>query len=154
MKMQIKLTDSSGRLWQGETILTSAEEGGGNAPAGSLTDPAPGNIEVRLAANGGLSPDYSLNPKAYTKRYGTGMTGARTFTLLIAYLAKGEVGKEVAFAEIEKLWNSMTSVIGNSFNRKYPNTAKTEGWVNSTSRGAYTLTSEWQAIFEKLRLAE
>lgn len=155
MRMKISITDDGGRMWQGETILTLAEEGGAGAPVGSpATGPTPGSVNVRLAIPTPVSLDYSLNPRAFTKRHGAGMNGARMFTLLVGYLAKGEVGKSVSFTEVTKLWNEMTQVTGIAFNRKYTTMAKTEGWVDSRDRGSYVVTSIWLEIFRPLRLAE
>jgi len=44
----------------------------------------------------------------------------------------------------------MTSyyLLGGKFNRFYTNVAKESGWVNTPSKGSYTLRSSWMEVFE------
>jgi hypothetical protein len=48
----------------------------------------------------------------------------------------------------------MTSLFGIAFNAKYPTKAKEYGFVDSKKHGHYSVTDDWQEIFEKLKLAE
>jgi hypothetical protein len=77
------------------------------------------------------------------------MSGARKFTLLIAYIAKGDVKKSVDLAEIKQHWNKVKAkgLLGMTFNSKYPTEAKEYDWVDG-SAGAYVLRPGWKGIFE------
>ena len=91
--------------------------------------------------------DFSINERAFVKRYTTDKSGPKKFTLLLAYLAKGEVDKNIELSEIKKHWGKMTSkTLLGKFNMFYPNDAKTRGWIDSKEYGSYNLTNEWKAI--------
>lgn len=91
--------------------------------------------------------DFSLNERAFVKRYVADKSGPKKFTLLLAYLIRGEVGKNMDLSEVRKHWNKMSakSLLG-KFNMFYPNDAKTRGWVGSKEYGNYCLTSEWEKV--------
>jgi hypothetical protein len=89
--------------------------------------------------------NYSLNERAFVKRYATKKSGPEKFTLMVAYLIKGKVGETVLLDTIQKHWNKMKSMLG-EFNRFYPNQAKTNNWVDTEGRGKYKLTDEWTQI--------
>lgn len=91
--------------------------------------------------------DFSINERAFVKRYATDKSGPKKFTLLLAYLAKGEIEKNIELSEIKKHWGKMTSkTLLGKFNMFYPNDAKTRGWIDSKEYGSYNLTNEWKAI--------
>ena len=92
--------------------------------------------------------DFSLNERAFVKRYASDKSGPKKFTILLAYLAKGELDKNVELREIKKLWNRMKSkvLLGGEFNLFYPNDAKNRGWIDSKQRGIYHLTREWKNV--------
>ena len=91
--------------------------------------------------------DFSINERAFVKRYTTDKSGPKKFTLLLAYLAKGEIDKNIQLSEIKKHWGKMTSkALLGKFNMFYPNDAKTRGWIDSKEYGSYNLTNEWKAI--------
>ena len=93
--------------------------------------------------------DFSLNIRAFAKKFAAGKSGPKKFVLLLAYLARGETGKDVELVDIRKEWNSMSSkrLLG-EFNRFYSNEAKTQGWVNSNERGIYCLSDSWKEAYE------
>ena len=41
-----------------------------------------------------------------------------------------------------------SNLLGGKFNRFYTNVAKESGWVNTPSKGSYTLRSSWMEVFE------
>ena len=91
--------------------------------------------------------DFSINERAFVKRYATDKSGPKKFTLLLAYLAKGEIDKNIELSEIKKHWGKMTSkALLGKFNMFYPNDAKTRGWIDSKEYGNYNLTNEWKVI--------
>lgn len=100
----------------------------------------------------GKKPDlnFSINSRAYVKRFAKDLGPSQKFVLLLAYLTKGKISDEVPNHVIEKLWNSMTSkdLLGYKFNRKYSLDAKNEGWIDSKKRGFFILTNEWEEAYE------
>ena len=94
--------------------------------------------------------DFSINERAFVKRYATDKSGPKKFTILLAYLSKGAVEKNVRLGEIKKHWGKMTTkTLLGKFNMFYPNEAKTQGWIDSKEYGNYNLTSEWKKSYEK-----
>jgi hypothetical protein len=89
--------------------------------------------------------NYSLNERAFVKRYATKKSGPEKFTLMVAYLVKGKVGETVLLDTIQKHWNRMKSMLG-EFNRFYSNQAKSNNYVDTEGRGKYKLTDEWEQI--------
>ncbi len=92
--------------------------------------------------------NFSLNERAFVKRYATKKSGPKKFTLLLAYLAKGKVGENINLSNIKKHWNKMKSLLG-EFNTFYSNKAKTDGWVDVSGHGIYKLTEEWEQVLWK-----
>ncbi len=95
--------------------------------------------------------NFKMNERAFIKQYAKGLSGPKKFVLLLAYIVKGEVGKEISLSKIKERWNKMTtkSLMGYKFNLYYSNEAKNQGWVNSKKYGFYCLTSNWMKIFSK-----
>ena len=93
--------------------------------------------------------DYSINIRAFAKRFVADKSGPKKFVLLLAYLAKGDGKKNIALSDIKKEWDKMSgkNLLGN-FNRFYSNEAKTQGWVNSREHGTYCLADSWQESYE------
>ncbi len=89
--------------------------------------------------------NFSLNERAFVKRYASKKSGPEKFTILLAHLVCGNVDKEIEISEITKHWSKMSAknLLG-KFNRFYSNDAKTKGWVDSKKRGSYKLTKEWE----------
>lgn len=97
-----------------------------------------------------VPPDlnFSINERAFVNRYVAGKSGPKRFTLLLAYLAKGKEGSEVAMVDLKKAWKNMSgkSLLG-KFNGYYPNKAKDWGWVDTPKHGHYALTNEWRTCY-------
>ncbi|MFA6918899.1 MAG: hypothetical protein WC244_02160 [Patescibacteria group bacterium] len=92
--------------------------------------------------------DFSINERAFVKRYAISKSGPKKFTLLLAYFAKGEVNKNIKLSEIKEYWEkkmSAKNMLG-KFNMFYPNDAKNRGWVDSKEHGKYNLTNEWKNV--------
>lgn len=95
--------------------------------------------------------DFSTPIRAFVKRHGSGLSGPKKFTLLVAYLTKGETTKEISLAEIEKHWNKMTAknLLAMKFNRFYSSQAKDNDWVNAGKTGSYNLRPSWKDAFDE-----
>jgi len=92
--------------------------------------------------------DFSINERVFVKRYIVGKSGPKKFTLLLAYLVKGEADKSFKLSDIRKRWEkklSAKNMLG-KFNMFYPNDAKTRGWIDSKEYGKYNLTNEWENV--------
>jgi|ERR1700733_2849983 len=94
--------------------------------------------------------DFSMPIRAFVKKYGTNMSGPKKFTLMVAYLTKGDATKRITLAEIERYWNKMTAkgLLGMKFNRFYASQAKENDWANTEKTGAYHLRPAWKEIFQ------
>jgi hypothetical protein len=105
--------------------------------------------EPKTRATPASGVDFDTPFRAFIKRHAAGMSGARKFTLLVAYIAKGDVKKSVDLAEIRQHWNKVKAkgLLGMSFNPKYTSEAKEHDWVDA-SAGAYVLRPHWKGIFD------
>ena len=97
----------------------------------------------------GAALDFTMPLRPFVKKYSVGMNGAKKFTLLLAYLAKGDVTQTVALSAIEAQWNKMTGkgLLGMSFNRLYTSQARDNDWACTEKTGAYRLRPSWKGIF-------
>jgi hypothetical protein len=75
------------------------------------------------------------------------MGGSQKFTLLVAYMSKGDTHKPVPLADIEKQWNKMKTLVDGKFNRAHTIRAKEHEWVDSPKTGMYVLLPGWKGIF-------
>ena len=97
------------------------------------------------------SLDFSMGIRGFVKRHAKGMSGPKKFTLLLAYLAKGDLKKTIPFVEIKRHWNNLTakSLLGMEFNSFFPSSAKESDWVKTEKNGSYNLRPSWKAIFNE-----
>ena len=92
--------------------------------------------------------DFSKPLRPFMKMYGKDLSGPKKFTLLLSWLAKGELKKEVELSEIERRWNRMTSLLDMKFNRFFPANAKDNDWVESKKKGKYNLRPAWRDVIK------
>lgn len=87
--------------------------------------------------------------RPFVKKYSAGMNGSKKFTLVLAYLAKGDTSKAVTLSEIEAQWNRMTGrgLLGLNFNRLYTSQARDNDWASTEKSGVYHLRPSWKEIF-------
>jgi hypothetical protein len=92
--------------------------------------------------------DFEVHERVFIKRHARQLSGPEKFVLLLAYLAKGQAGKEVQLKDIENHWNKMTApnLLDGNFNRFYTSCAKENGWVNTKKQGVYILRPQWRDI--------
>jgi hypothetical protein len=136
MKVQVTLTDSGDTVFTGEVELPTT-----HVRAVKKPEPRPQQSARRALA---AQLDFEVNERAFMKAHARALSGPRKFVLLIAYLAKGQVGREVALSDIQKRWNRMTALLGGRFNRFFSATAKDNGWVNTKKKGMYILAPTWK----------
>jgi hypothetical protein len=138
VKLSIILTDDDGNTFQGEVDLSPAA-GAGKRRRRAAREVRPKKIEAKV--------NFSAPIRAFVKQHGRGLGGPQRFALLVAYLSKGQVQKQVALAEIEQHWNKMKSLLDGELNRAHSTRAKEHGWVDSPARGVYVLLPDWKGIF-------
>lgn len=97
----------------------------------------------------GASLDFTMPIRAFVKKHSQGMNGSEKFTLLIAYLTKGDTSKTVPLSQIQSHWNKMKSkrLLGMKFNRLYTSQARESDWATAEKAGAYHLRPSWKTIF-------
>jgi hypothetical protein len=100
----------------------------------------------RPSSSSGSSISFDLNPLAFMKKHGRGMSGPQKATLLLARLTKGDSSRGIELSVLEKQWNRMTSITGGAFNSAYMNRAKANGWVDAPKHGVYIVTKSWREV--------
>lgn len=92
--------------------------------------------------------DFGFPIRPFMKQNAKNMSGPKKFTLLVAYLAKGDNNKQVLLSEITQEWNRMTAghLLGLKFNRYFSAAAKDQDWVETKKKGFYNLRPSWKAI--------
>jgi hypothetical protein len=90
--------------------------------------------------------DFEKPARPFVKSYAKGLTGPKKFVLILSWLCKGDLKKEVPLKEIEARWNKMTSLLGMKFNRFFPPQAKDNDWVETKGKGSYKLRPNWNEI--------
>jgi hypothetical protein len=141
MKIEFIIIDDHGKRFIGEALLV----------------PAP---QRKKTGKGTVSPEkgptlriddlmFSLNTRAFMKKYSRGLKAPSQFVLLLARLAGGDRSVEVRTDEVAAHWNRMKTVIGVPFHRMYALRAKENGWVDTPKRGTYVLSTNWREIFDK-----
>jgi hypothetical protein len=88
--------------------------------------------------------DLSMPIRAFANRYARGLSGPKQFTLLVAYLSKGDPKTQVSRAEVEKAWSKLTGVLGKRFNPAHTTRARDNDWVHAEKTGAYTIRPSWK----------
>jgi hypothetical protein len=92
--------------------------------------------------------DFSMPIRPFIKMHSSGMSGAQKFTLLVAYLTKGDLKKSVSLAEVEREWNRMTNLLGGKFNGAHSGRARDNNLVETAEKaGLYRLRPDWTVIF-------
>jgi hypothetical protein len=99
--------------------------------------------------NGGI--DFSLNERAFIKRYAHGLNGQEVFTLILAYLAGGKELVPINRSQIVAVWKRCEGKIPVIFSSMFSTRAKENGWVNISEekRGSYVLDKQWREMFTK-----
>lgn len=98
----------------------------------------------KTAPSGGQL-SFSMNILAFMKKYARGRSGPQKFTLLVAYLVKGDIEASVSWQAIDGQWNRMTTLLGPS-NPVHGNRAKANGWVEPVKTGTWKLTDSWKEV--------
>jgi hypothetical protein len=111
----------------------------GSAPVKSRSAKLAAPVRVSTA------PSFSLNIRAFMKRYASDKSGPQKFALLLARLANGKTGVDIPAKDIEAEWKRMKGVLG-AYNTAYSTRAKEQGWLNPSKHGVYSLSSSWTEV--------
>src|SRR6266511_117016 len=106
------------RIKQARDLLDEALALAKKAKHKSSSSDAPLDMKAKVHSG---AIDLSMPIRAFVKKYGGDMNGARKVILLVASLTRGDSTKRLTLAEIEKHWNKMTAkgLLGTKFNRLY-----------------------------------
>jgi hypothetical protein len=99
----------------------------------------------KVRASPHVAIDLSQPFRPFAKNHVRGRTGPQKFTLVLAYLAKGNVKAEIKLDAVMKSWSKVKGFLG-EFNFAHPTRAKDNGWVDSAKQGVYTLRPDWTEI--------
>lgn len=133
MKAHILITDEKGTSFEGSVELVRIAKG-------AKTPKRKEHHKIDTAP----SLYFSLNPRAFMKRYGKNLSGSQKFTLLLARFVEGKVGQEFSVKEIASTWDRMKPVMGGEYNTAHAIRAKEKGWVDSSKRSMYVLSVSWR----------
>lgn len=102
----------------------------------------------KLTPKSNRTLDFSMPLRAFVKKHSGSMNGAKKFTLLLAYLSKGNDSVSVNLSDVESHWNRMTAkgLLGMKFNRLYSSEARDNDWAATEKSGVYKLRPSWKAI--------
>jgi hypothetical protein len=133
MKVSVILTDDKSQTFEGVVELTPS------------TPERKAKQKAVPKAPKDVSLSFSLPIRAFIKRYAGRLSGPERFAVLVAYLCKGQLKKEVLGSEIEKQWNKMKPLLGGKeLNPAHSTRAKEHGWIDSQSRGKYVICPGWK----------
>src|ERR1700736_6836297 len=59
--------------------------------------------------------DFNKPIRPFMKSYSKNLGGSKKFVLLVAWLAKGDLKKQIALSEIKKRWSQMTAILEMNF---------------------------------------
>ena len=139
MKARITIIDDHGNTLEGDVELV---------PSVAHLRALGTRIEPRYRVSRPL--DFGMQERAFIKRNAAGLSGPKKFVLLVAYLAKGNLGREVLLKDVAQHWNRMTapSLLGGKFNRFYSNSSRENDWVETKKPGVYSLRPSWHAAIK------
>ena len=139
MKAKILITADDGKTYQADVEFHPITANGGSADAVPALKPQPA-----VATTGDV--DFELGIRAFVKKYATGMSGPKRFTLLVSYLTKGDPTATVSLKSVERNWNKMKGLLGGPFNGAYSIRARDEGWLDTPMHGMYAVRPTWKEI--------
>lgn len=104
--------------------------------------------KILTKSSGNVEPDFTLNSRAFFKKYAKGLSGPKKFVLTIAYIVKGELVVNVTTDQVKKIWNDHQSLFGGKLTTGvYGTRAKESGWIDPVGNNLYHLNSTWKEIF-------
>ena len=136
MKITFTLVDNQGHEFQGSAMLTPAASSGKR-----------GN-RARVGGDGAVGVSFGSNLRAFVKRYAKYRSGAQQFTLLLAFLTKGDRSVEVPVSSIAAAWKKAAGLLGGQYQTMYGTVARENNWAESPKRGVCKLANDWRDCLE------
>jgi len=115
---------------------------------GQTDSPLSGRKSVLPKGDRHVQLDFGKPIRPFMKKYSKGLSGSKKFVLLLAWLAKGDLKKQVALSEIKKQWNRMTAIVKMDFNLFFTGDAKDRDWVETRTKGLYNLRPAWSDVLK------
>ena len=140
MKIFVRVTDDDGATFEGHADLMQLPKAGATSKNTKIKPAKPRRF---------TEVTFSLNERAFMKKYTKEMSGSQKFTLLLARLVEGKVGQEISGDRIASVWNRMKNVLGGKYNGAHATRAKEAGWVNSPKWAHYALSSSWKDLMAR-----
>jgi len=136
LEKQLRLIkDTATKCLQALSSLTTNETGG---IISSQDSSVPRKSEI----------DFSMQPRAFFKRFSNEMSGPKVFALMVAYFTYKNRTETASLSEIQKEWSKMKSIIKYKFSTTFAVRARENDWIMSPKSGLYSLRPEWKKIFE------
>ncbi len=109
-------------------------------------------IHVRSVAEGAdteeVEIDFSMQSRAFFKKYTKGLSGPKVFVLMVAYFTNQQDTAIVSFGDIQKEWSKMTQIIKPKLSTTFALRAKESNWIDSPKNAFYSLRPNWRDIFK------
>lgn len=131
MKISFTFVDDQGREFRGTAVLAPVA-GSARRNQSARTGGSTGNLA------------FGSNLRAFVKRYARHKNGAQQFTLLLAFLAKGDLAAEVPVRSIAAAWKKAAGLLGGQYQSMYGTQARENDWAESPKRGVCKLSNDWR----------
>lgn len=92
--------------------------------------------------------DFSMQSRAFFKKYAKGFSGTKVFVLMVAYFINRQKAETIPLADIQKEWSKMKGIIKYKYSSAYTVRAKESDWVDSPKNSFYSLRPNWKDIFK------
>jgi hypothetical protein len=92
--------------------------------------------------------DFSMQSRAFFKKYAKGFSGTKVFVLMVAYFINHQKSEMAPLADIQKEWSKMKGIIKYKYSSAYTVRAKESDWVDSPKSSFYSLRPNWKDIFK------
>ena len=108
----------------------------------SVTEP------VKNADTAEVEIDFSMQSRAFFKKYAKGFSGTKVFVLMVAYFMNQQKSDMAPLADIQKEWSKIKGIIKYKYSSAYTVRAKESDWVDSPKSSFYSLRPNWKNIFK------
>ena len=92
--------------------------------------------------------DFTMQSRAFFKKYTKGLSGPKAFVLMVAYFTNQQDSEVVSFGDIQKEWSKMTQIIKPKLSTTFALRAKESNWIDSPKNAFYSLRPTWKDIFK------
>ncbi len=135
MRATIIVTGDDGRTMEGEVDLVPVKARRARAVERRKPVATPAVSDAAL--------DFGLPRRAFLKEH-AGDSGPKRFAALVAHIAGGKVGTEVALDTVKSEWGRNKGVLRGDFQSMYVTRSKENGYTDSAKRGTVVLRKDWR----------